>query len=153
MTLLLDAVQRLFKYVLAMRNETRVLRSPSWMRHPFIIKYLLAHLISSAADSQAFSFGEQSITGAEPAAITQNNLVAGDFGSVFDDLVTPVVLDEIFEIIHQIDVAANEPVNFVQKSIFVDDVLREKIAELEKFVVCLLVANRFPDPIKEGNLV
>lgn len=70
---------------------------------------------------------------------------------VLDILLLAIILNKNLEPIGQITIATDELADFVNQNVFVNEILGEHVAKLEKLVHGRLVANVLLDPIEKGE--
>jgi hypothetical protein len=100
-----------------------------------------------------YPFGEQSVAWTEAAAVAETHTSARDARLVVDNNIFLVVADEILEPLHEFMVSAYEGARAMNEDCAVDEILAEKVAELEEFVESVLVADGFLSAIEEAQLI
>jgi hypothetical protein len=100
-----------------------------------------------------YPFREQPVTRTKAATVAETHTSARDARLVVDDNIFLVVADEILEPLHQFMVSADEGARAMNEDCAIDEILAEKVAELEEFVESVLVADGFLSAIEEAQLV
>ena len=132
MPLLLNSVQALLVSVLSMGDETGVFGCPRRMRGPLVIQHRLAKLVPPRARLEALPLGQEPVAGTKPAAIAQGYSACRRLGSVLNDFVDAIVLDQGPQRAEKFGVATHELVGLVDQDVFGNQVLIPEIEEFEE---------------------
>lgn len=125
MSIFLDPVQRIFKLVLAMGDETRVLRRPSRVRRPLVVQDAIAELVATTAGLLTLTFWQEAVAGAQRAAVRQVDNARRLLWFQINDLILGLVdMHEALEPGHQLGVGTNVPSSSLDKDLSVDKISR-----------------------------
>lgn len=149
-SVLLNAMERIFKLVLPMGDKPRVFRCPGWMRRPFIIENTVAKLITATTRFLSLAFGQKTVARTERTAVGKVDDTRRLLGLEINDLIFRFVdVHESLEPRHQLWVRTNVSSCPFDENLSVDEIGGVKVAELEELAKRRLVSDVFLDTIKE----
>ena len=104
-------------------------------------------------ENVTYPFRKQSVTRAEATTVAETHAPAWDTRLVLHDHVLLIVADKVHEPFHELGVSADERTRAVNEDGAIDEVLAEKVAELEELIEGVLVADSFLRAIEEVQLL
>ena len=100
-----------------------------------------------------YPFRKQSVTRAEAATVAETHTAAWDAGLVLHDDILLVVADEVLEPLHEFWVSTDEGACAMNEYCAIDEILAEKVAQLQELIESVLVADGLLCAIEEAQFL